>query len=155
MNKHYRLATPKSANRLLRQSGRHWDLSKEHLIEKSPLNIVRTRFLQRLFENSSFVVTLRHPIATAYAPQKWTQIPVALLLDHTLVCYERFHRDMSFIRRLYVVRYQEFVLAPAFLFKKRKAVGKHSQSTRRRLRCSSPIAATCCLVRNPLSTSKE
>ena len=109
MDEHHRLATPKNAKRLFRQWSRHWDLSKEHLIEKSPPNIVRTRFLQRLFENSSFVVMLRHPIAVAYATQKWTQIPVALLLDHTLVCYERFHRDISLLRRVLVLRYEEFV----------------------------------------------
>ena len=57
-------------------------------------------------------VMLRHPIPVA--DEKWTQIPVAVLLNHTLVCYERFDRDMSFIRRLYVLRYEEFVLAPAF-----------------------------------------
>ena len=57
---------------------------------------------------------LRKPIPVTYATHKWPQIPVAVLLDHTLVCYERFDRDMSFIRRLYVLRYEEFVLAPAF-----------------------------------------
>ena len=47
----------------------------------------------------------------------WRKIPVAVLLDHTLVCYERFDRDMFFIRRLYVPRSRSLFLHERFVQK--------------------------------------
>jgi Sulfotransferase family len=113
MDEHHPLATPNNAKRLFLEWSQYWDLSKPYLTEKSPPNIVRTRFLQSLFTECSFVVILRHPIAVAYATQRWAQTPIPSLLDHTLLCYERFQADMPFLRRLYVLRYEEFVLAPS------------------------------------------
>lgn len=118
MDEHHPLATPYNAKRLFLEWGQHWDLSKPYLLEKSPPNIVRTRFLQCLFQDCSFVVILRHPIAVAYATQRWAQTSIPSLLDHTLLCYERFQTDMHFLRRLYVLRYEEFVLAPSIHLKK-------------------------------------
>jgi Sulfotransferase family len=118
MDEHHPLATPYSAKRLFLEWGQYWDFSKPYLLEKSPPNIVRTRFLQCLFQDCSFVVILRHPIAVAYATQRWAQTSIPSLLDHTLLCYERFQTDMHFLRRLYVLRYEEFVLAPSTHLKK-------------------------------------
>jgi len=113
MDEHHPLATPYNAKRLFLEWSQYWDLSKPYLIEKSPPNIVRTRFLQCLFPNCNFIIILRHPIAVAYATQRWAQAAIPSLLDHTLLCYERFQADMHFLQRLYVLRYEEFVLAPS------------------------------------------
>jgi Sulfotransferase family len=113
MDEHHPLATQDNAKRLFLEWSRYWDLSKPYLIEKSPPNIVRTRFLQCLFPNCNFIVILRHPIAVAYATQRWVPTSIPSLLEHTLLCYERFQAEMPFLQRLYVLRYEEFVVAPS------------------------------------------
>lgn len=106
------LVSSENARRLYEEWSRHWDLARDVLIEKSPPNLVRTRFLQALFPGSTFVVILRHPLAVAYATRKWSHTPIPSLLDHSLTCYERFLEDMPHLRRAYVLRYEEFVMRP-------------------------------------------
>jgi len=113
MDEHHPLATQDNGQRLFSEWSRYWDLSKPFLVEKSPPTIVRTRFLQALFPNSSFIVILRHPIAVAYATQKWADTSIESLLDHTLLCYERFQADMGCLHRLQTFRYEDFVLRPS------------------------------------------
>src|SRR4051794_25412717 len=66
MDENHPSATPENAQHLFAQWSQYWDLSKPYLVEKSPPNLVRTRFLQRLFPDCRFLVILRHPIAVAY-----------------------------------------------------------------------------------------
>ena len=47
------------------------------LVEKSPPNLIRMRFLQALFPDAAFVVVVRHPVAVAYATAKWRQSGIA------------------------------------------------------------------------------
>jgi hypothetical protein len=103
------LASAEAQARLGAEWGRHWDLSKRLLIEKSPPNLLKLRFLQRLFPEASFVVMMRHPIAVALATQKWSRTSARSLLRHWLTCHEIFLRDAPSIRRLIVVRYEELV----------------------------------------------
>lgn len=112
MDERHPLATPENAARLFQQWSRYWDTTREYLIEKSPPNLVRTRFLQELFPASRFIVLLRHPIAVAYATAKWCRTAIPSLVEHSLRCYERFREDMAFLNRAYVLRYEEFVLQP-------------------------------------------
>jgi hypothetical protein len=113
MDENHPLATAETAKRLFLEWSHYWDLSKPYLVEKSPPNLVRTRFLQRLFPGCRFIVILRHPIAVAYATQKWSKTPIASLLEHTLLCYERFQADIRFLCQVYVLRYEEFVVTPS------------------------------------------
>jgi hypothetical protein len=106
-------ATPENAGKLWADWAPHWNTSKEYLIEKSPPNLIRTRFLQRLLPSTSFLIILRHPIAVAYATRKWCDTGIPSLIEHTLLCYESFLRDMPFLHRVYVLRYEEFVAQPA------------------------------------------
>lgn len=103
------LATDETGARLRAEWGRHWDLSKRLLIEKSPPNLLKLRFLQRMFPEASFVVLMRHPIAVALATQKWSRTSTRSLLRHWLVCHEIFLRDAASIRSLTVVRYEQLV----------------------------------------------
>ena len=112
MDENHPLATSESAERLLLEWSHHWDLSKRYLVEKSPPNIVRTRFLQKLFPDSCFVVIFRHPVAVAKATQKWSKTSSMSLLEHSLLCYESFKRDFSFLRRVCLLRYEELVQEP-------------------------------------------
>lgn len=54
--------TPRGAELLFTQWARFWNLRKPILVEKTPLNMLRTRFLAALFPHvSCFIVVVRHP----------------------------------------------------------------------------------------------
>lgn len=112
MDEHHPLATSESAARLFREWSNYWDITKGYLIEKSPPNLVRTRFLQQIFPKSMFIIILRHPVAVAYATKKWSKTDIPSLIEHSLRCYERFREDMPALIKVYVLRYEEFVLEP-------------------------------------------
>jgi hypothetical protein len=107
------LATEENARKLFSEWGRHWDQAKPCLLEKSPPNLVRTRFLQALFPNSYFVVLTRHPVATAFAEHKYKRdLSIRHLLEHWLVTHERFDSDRKQLRNVRVVKYEDFVASP-------------------------------------------
>jgi hypothetical protein len=106
------LATPENATRLFRDWRVHWDLRRDVLLEKSPPNLLKTRFLQRLFPQARFVVVTRHPIATSLATQKWSRTTMESLLDHWLTCHERFRADRVGLNQSLVIRYEALVGQP-------------------------------------------
>lgn len=106
------LVTEESRARLLGEWGTRWDLTKPVLLEKSPPNLIRTRFLQALFPDAAFVMVMRDPVAVAYATQKWSRTGIDSLIEHWLVCHETFERDRPFIRQLYVLRYEDLIERP-------------------------------------------
>lgn len=112
MDEHHPLATPESAKQLFSDWSHYWDLSKYYLVEKSPPNIIKTRFLQELFPTSMFLIILRHPIAVAYATQKWRNDSIVSLIDHTLCCYERFLEDRDFLEKSSVLTYETLIRKP-------------------------------------------
>lgn len=112
MNESHPLATNESAIKIFKQWSNYFDLSCKFLIEKSPPNIIRTRFLQELYPDCKFIVILRHPLAVSYATQKWSKTSIKSLLEHSILSYEIFFKDMKFLRSVYVLRYEEFVLEP-------------------------------------------
>jgi len=57
-------------SKLIKEWSKHWDLTKAVLLEKSPPNLIRTRFLQAMFPGAYFITVVRHPVAVAYATQK-------------------------------------------------------------------------------------
>lgn len=69
------LITTGNREQLFKEWSRYWDLTSQFLLEKSPPNIVRTRFLQSMFPQSHFIVILRHPIAASMATLKWMGWP--------------------------------------------------------------------------------
>jgi hypothetical protein len=106
------LVTPENRVQLDLEWGRHWDLTRPVRIEKSPPNLVRTRFLQALFPDATFIILMRHPLAVAYATQKWSRTSLGSLLDHWLVCHRRLYRDLPYLDRAILVRYEDFVRNP-------------------------------------------
>jgi len=112
MDEHHPLASEANARMILSQWNSYVDLSHRYLIEKSPPNLIRTRFLQKLFPKSKFVAILRHPIAVSYATKKWAGTSINALLEHTLLGYEIFLRDMQNLNSCFVLRYEEFVSSP-------------------------------------------
>ena len=141
MNENHVLANDITANKLFDQWSKYWDLSKDFLVEKSPPNIVRTRFFQKLFPNSFFINIYRDPIAVSYATKKMVlkRIPSILskqwrvwskngiinlldetlsgtdivsLLDHTLLGYEILEKDTFYLKNHYSLKYEDFVSNP-------------------------------------------
>ncbi|NOQ64217.1 MAG: hypothetical protein GQ582_06870 [Methyloprofundus sp.] len=112
MDESHSLATNVCAKDIFEQWSKYYDLSSKYLIEKSPPNIIRTRYLQRIFSGSKFIVILRHPIAVSYATQKWSNTSVKSLINHSLHAYEIFLDDMRLLNSVYVLRYEDFVCEP-------------------------------------------
>jgi len=112
MDEKHPLATPAQADRLLGEWSAHWDMARPFLLEKSPPNLVRTRFFQALYPGSRFIVILRHPLAVAHATRKWSRTSIPSLVEHSLLCYERFVADMPHLKHLAVFRYEDFVREP-------------------------------------------
>jgi hypothetical protein len=107
------LVSDASRERLVSEWGEYWDLDKRVLVEKSPPNLLKLRFLQALFPDATFVVIMRHPIAVSYATQKWSKTSLESLLEHWLVCHDILLEDAPHIRKLMLVRYEDFVADPA------------------------------------------
>ncbi len=107
------LLTPGNIARLRQSWERYWDPDKPIRIEKTPKNLLMTRFLQAAFENSYFVVIRRHPIAVSLATQKWAGIPLHKLFEHWLRCHEIFDEDRQYLLRVHELRYEDYVEQPA------------------------------------------
>jgi hypothetical protein len=105
------LATVENQRRLFEEWSRYWDLSKPWLLEKSPPNFIRTRFLQAVFPNSYFIAITRHPVAVSLATSKWADSSRELLLKHWLQCHRLFRQDSPYLRRLLEIRYEDLIQA--------------------------------------------
>jgi hypothetical protein len=106
------LASAANAARLFREWSRHWNLHAPVLLEKSPPNLVRGRFLQALFPHSQFLMLLRHPIAVALATHKWSRTGLESLIEHWLICHERYAADRDRLRSLLTLKYEDLVGQP-------------------------------------------
>lgn len=101
--------TTSNRQKLFEEWSRHWDLSKGCLLEKSPPNLIRTRFLQALFPNSYFIVLLRHPIAACLATRKWADGSLESLMEHWLHCHKLFKMDSAHLKHVHVLRYEDLI----------------------------------------------
>lgn len=109
------LMTNKNKQKLWNEWSPYWDLERPYLLEKSPANILISRFLQAMFPDSYFILIMRHPIAVSLATHQWYRrsqlryYRLDRLIEHWLICYERFFADVAFLERVKVVRYEDFV----------------------------------------------
>jgi hypothetical protein len=103
------LVTDVNRNRLYTEWSRYWDSEPSVLIEKSPPNVLKTRFLQAMFPDTRFVMVLRHPIATSYATQKKSHTSLASLIRHWLICNETMLADMAHLKHIAILRYEDLV----------------------------------------------
>ena len=106
------LATSGNRDQLLREWGAYYDLGKAILLEKSPPNLIRSRFLQALFPGACFVFIVRHPIAVALATQKWSRTTLVELLLHWYVAHAIMLADLQHLQHYTLIRYEDFVEAP-------------------------------------------
>jgi hypothetical protein len=109
------LLTPANTLKLRQSWERYWDYNKAICVEKTPGNLLKTRFLQAAFPRSYFIVIRRHPIPVSMANQKW-QInfaPLHKLFDHWLHCHALFDEDKKYLKHIYELSYEEYVRNPA------------------------------------------
>ena len=110
------LATNANALKIFEAWAPFWDLNKKYLLEKSPPNLIKTRFLQKLFPDSIFITILRHPIAVSLATQKWSKNSMEDLLKHWLRCHSLYNQDKAFLSNTYEVKYNELIKNPKLHF---------------------------------------
>lgn len=106
------LLTPTNVSRLRQSWEVYWDRSKSIRVEKTPSNLLKTRFLQAAFPNAYFIVIKRHPVPVSLASQKWSQTPLHNLFEHWLRCHEIFDEDKKRLTRLYEISYGDFAKNP-------------------------------------------
>ena len=107
------LAGSEGRERLMAAWSPHWDTARRVLLEKSPPNMLMTRFLQATFPGQArFVLVVRHPVAVACATQKWSATRPHELLRHWAVAYRTLAGDLPSIDHVAVVRYEQLVSDP-------------------------------------------
>ncbi len=107
------LLTPANVISLRESWHAHWESGKSICLEKTPGNLIRTRFLQAAFPNSYFVVITRHPVPVSLATQKWSVTPLHRLFRHWLRCYGLFEQDKKHLKNLYELTYEDYINNPA------------------------------------------
>lgn len=108
------LVSRAAAERLWAAWSPHWDTSRRVLVEKSPPNLIRARFLQALFPAAAFVMVVRHPVAVTEATRKWARRrPVSTLVRHWATAHRLLLADLDHLRRAIVVRYEDLVADPS------------------------------------------
>jgi hypothetical protein len=107
------LVTEENALKLFEEWAPHWDLSSPVLLEKSPPNLLKTRFLQALYPSSSFVVIVRHPIPVSIPTAKWRGTRrFDRMLEHWLHAHALFEADRGHLGRVHVLQYEQLVSDP-------------------------------------------
>jgi hypothetical protein len=108
-----RIVSAHNRQALFGQWAQHWDMGRPYLLEKSPPNLIRTRFLQAMFPRSKFVVVTRHPVPVALSTRGWVPAPLYTLVHHWVVCHETWAADRPFVRDVLQITYEGLVTDPA------------------------------------------
>lgn len=106
-------ATPEHAQQLWDAWRPYWNSDRTFLIEKSPPNLMKGRFLQALFPSASFVFIVRHPVTVTLATRKWrrrTSLPK--LMDNWFTGHEVTKDDLPHLGRVHLVSYEWLLRDP-------------------------------------------
>ena len=104
--------TADAAERLRSAWQRHWDPDKSIRVEKTPGNLLMTRFLQAVFPSAYFIIIRRDPVAVALATQKWSRTSLNSLFDHWLRCHDIFTADKPHLEHCYQLTYEDYTSDP-------------------------------------------
>lgn len=127
------LVTDTARASLLESWGRHWDMAKPVLLEKSPPNVISSRFLRALFGDVRFVMVVRHPIAVSLATRRWKPAPndLGVLVRNWVAAHEIMLEDARGREDLAVVRYEDVMAAPdAWMARLFRFIGLEPQPVR-------------------------
>ena len=61
---------------------------------------------------------MRHPIAVSLATKKWSKTTLNSLIEHWLICHEKFKLDSTYLKNISLIRYEEFVSSPQNIINK-------------------------------------
>jgi len=106
-------ATQQNAQQLWDAWRPYWDSDRSFLIEKSPPNLVKGRFLQALFPTASFVFIVRHPVTVTLATRKWrrrTSLPK--LMENWFAGHDVARDDLPHLKHVHLVSYEWLLADP-------------------------------------------
>ena len=103
------LITDANKKLLFEQWSKYWNLNNDFLLEKSPPNIIKSLFLQKMFPNSYFITIYRHPVATSLATKKWSKTSHFSLIDHWITCHKQWNKDKLNLKNYMEFSYEELV----------------------------------------------
>jgi len=106
------IITENNKEKLWKEWSSYWDLEKRVLIEKTPGNLIKARFLQSMLPNCYFIFILRHPIANALANYKWSGTGIYSLIHHWVLGHELMKSDIPHLDNLLVLSYESFTKQP-------------------------------------------
>mmetsp|Transcript_26471 Transcript_26471/g.44195 ORF Transcript_26471/g.44195 Transcript_26471/m.44195 type:complete len:1365 (-) Transcript_26471:805-4899(-) len=111
------LASDKNAAQILQHWSSHRDTSSSTTweVEYSPSNMLKTRFLDKLFPNSHHIMVIRHPLAYAYAIENELKATTCCLVDlvrHWLHAHFLWRQDCQNLGSFQVVFYEELIRDP-------------------------------------------
>jgi len=90
----------------------YWDASSNVYLEKSPMNILKSRFLQALFPNSYFIFIVRHPLIVSMAQQKWTRTSHKQIIDTWIHIHSQLKTDLAHLNNFRLITYEHFCSSP-------------------------------------------
>ncbi|MBE1875231.1 sulfotransferase family protein [Myceligenerans pegani] len=112
-------ATPHAARELWDAWAPYWDRDARFLVEKSPPNLTKMRYLQELYPHARFIAVTRHPVVQALAIRKWAGlrtgrygVGLPRLVGHWVHAHEVFADDAECVENLLVVRYEHLMREP-------------------------------------------
>ena len=111
---------PDARNRLLSQWRPYFEKPDAPiLVEKSPPNLMKMRWLQEVFPGSTFVTVSRHPIMQALAVRKWgtrrnrVGLDLSQIVQHWFTAMDCYREDAHHLNQSMIIRYEDFMTSPA------------------------------------------
>lgn len=113
MTEAHSLNTEETRSRLEADWSPRFDRTSRNRLEKSPVNLLRSRLYQALFPMAHFIFVTRHPVAVAQATAKWSDAPFDRLIAHWGRAHALAFRDLPYLHAALVLRYEDLCADPA------------------------------------------
>ncbi|MBW1740042.1 MAG: glycosyltransferase [Deltaproteobacteria bacterium] len=107
MTEDHPLATEESRIKLFNCWSKYWDLAKSILGEKSPHNIIKTRFLQKLFPSSKFIILVRNGIVQSTGEALQERRSPLVCCQEWVNAYKILEGDLPYLNEYLIVRYED------------------------------------------------
>ncbi len=91
---------------------RHYPRRSGYLLEKSPPNTIRSRWLQRYFRPAKFVSIVRHPYATCEGIRRRMDCDIETAARHWATCMEILLTDLEKLDQSFFFTYEELTGEP-------------------------------------------
>lgn len=95
-----------------------FDQQYTYWCEKTPQNIVRSRYYQELLPDSRFLFIVRHPVPVTMATMKWSDTSLFSLMHHWQICHNQLLTDLEHLENATVVYYENLVNDPCTVLEK-------------------------------------